>query len=159
MKRKVAGEHRRQIRDHCARWTVPREDIFGLLADTQQHLSPKEIYSRLHASNPDLGLATIYRTLDLLQRASVVAKIHSPDGQVRYEYRRDGPSDHHHHLICTACGLILNYRDFEQEELDLVRRTETILEKKHGFLIRDHNIEFLGLCKKCQAGDALKEEP
>ena len=54
--------------------------------------------------------------------------------------------------ICTVCGKILNYRDFEKEELDLVRKTEEILAHKHGFLIRDHNIEFLGLCADCRPG-------
>jgi hypothetical protein len=43
-------------------------------------------------------------------------------------------------------------RDFEKEELDLVRKTEKIMEKKHGFLVRDHNIEFLGLCEQCRPG-------
>jgi len=152
MKAKEAGRQRNQAKDHCARWTMPREDIFNLLVQTQQHLSAKQIYALLHPSNDDLGLSTIYRTLDLLDKAGLLRKIHAGDGQVRYEYKKGDHSDHHHHLICTGCGKILNYRDFEKEELDLVRKTEEILEKKHRFLIRDHNIEFLGLCEECRPG-------
>ena len=106
----------------------------------------------LRPSNPDIGLTTVYRTLELLGSAGLVRKVNAGDGQVRYEYKKGDHSDHHHHLICTGCGKILNYRDFEKEELDLVRKTEGILTEKHGFLIRDHNIEFFGLCKECRPG-------
>ncbi len=152
MKATGVSRHHSQIKKHCRRWTVPREDIFNLLIETQQHLSIKEIYAILSPSKPDIGLTTVYRTLDLLNRAGLVRKINTGDGQVRFEYKRGDHSDHHHHLICTTCGKILNYRDFEQEELDLVRKTEEILTNKHGFLIRDHNIEFFGLCEDCRPG-------
>jgi Fur family ferric uptake transcriptional regulator len=144
--------HRSRLRTHCARWTAPREEIFGLLIKTQQHLSAKEIYAALHPVHPEIGLTTVYRTLELLDKAGLARKVHTGDGQVRFEYKKGDHSDHHHHLICTHCGKILNYRDFEKEELDLVRKTEDILARKHGFLIRDHNIEFLGLCEDCRPG-------
>jgi Fur family ferric uptake transcriptional regulator len=67
----------------------------------------------------------------------MVRKVSSGDGQGRYELKGHGPEDHHHHLICTRCGKIVNYQDFLQEELELVKKT-------------DHNIEFLGLCEKCR---------
>ncbi|MGA2586083.1 MAG: transcriptional repressor [Candidatus Aminicenantales bacterium] len=152
MKNKSEHRQRDRMKDHCARWTAPREEIFSLLIRSQRHLSVKEIYALLHPENPDIGLTTVYRTLDLLDKANLVRKINTGDGQGRYEYNKGDHSDHHHHLICTECGKILNYRDFEKEELDLVRKTEEILAKKHGFLIRDHNIEFLGLCEECRPG-------
>ncbi len=152
MKNGKKSSHFSQVGGHCRHWTVPREEIFDLLIRSQQHLSAKEIYSTLNPSHPAIGLTTVYRTLDLLDRAGLVRKVHTGDGQVRYEYRRGPESDHHHHLICTGCGKILNYRDFEKEELDLVRKTEDTLAKKYGFLIREHNIEFLGLCPDCRPG-------
>ena len=149
---KKTDKHRKTISEHCERWTIPREEIFGLLMKSQQHLSAKEVYALLQTSKSDIGIATIYRTLDLLDKAGLVRKIQCRDGQLRYEYKRGDQSDHHHHLICTDCGKIVNYRDFEKEELDLVRKTEEIMEKKYGFLVRDHNIEFLGLCEGCRPG-------
>jgi Fur family ferric uptake transcriptional regulator len=140
------------LQRHCARWTGPREDVFNLLVRTQQHLTAKEIFATLRRGNPALGLATVYRTLDLLRTAGLVRRLSWQAGDVRYEYRRADRSDHHHHLICTACGRIVNYRDFETEELQLVRKTEQRLEQQHGYLIRDHNIEFLGLCGACRPG-------
>ena len=146
------SRHQDQLRDHCRRWTVPREEIFNILIQSQQHLSAKEIYALLNPSHPEIGLTTVYRTLELLDKAGLARRVLAGDGQVRFEYKKGDHSDHHHHLICTACGKILNYRDFEKEELDLVRKTEAILAQKHGFLIRDHNIEFLGLCEDCRPG-------
>jgi Fur family transcriptional regulator, ferric uptake regulator len=140
------------LKDHCERWTGSRQEVFDLLVQTEQHLSAQDIHRMCQASNSDIGLTTVYRTLELLDKADLVRKIHAGDGHVRYEYRRSDHADHHHHLICTGCGQIFNYRDFEQEELQLVRRTEELLARKHGFLIRDHNIEFIGLCSECRPG-------
>lgn len=139
------------LESHCARWTGPRDDVFNILVGTQEHLSAMDIFARLRASNPDIGLTTVYRTIDLLDAAGLIRRV-SGCGDVRFEYRRGDREDHHHHLICTACRRIINYRDFESEELSLVRRTEERLARKHGFLIRDHNIEFLGLCAECRPG-------
>lgn len=139
----------------CRRWTMPREEILKLLMHRRrQHLSAKEIYVLLKPAGHDIGIATIYRTLDLLDKAGLLRKIQCQGGQVRYQYRGGDPSDHQYHLICTVCGKILNYRDFETNEPDLICKTEEILEEKSGFLIRDHNIEFLGLCKKCRSDGA-----
>ena len=140
------------VKSHCTRWTGPRDDVFNILVGTQEHLSAMDIFSRLRASNPDIGLTTVYRTIELLDTAGLIRRVSGCGGEVRFEYRRGDHEDHHHHLICTACGRIVNYRDFQSEELGLVRRTEERLARKHGFLIRDHNIEFLGLCAECRPG-------
>jgi Fur family ferric uptake transcriptional regulator len=155
MKGKKPAPRHDRIRVLCRRWTTPREEIFRLLVQRcRQHLSAKEIYVLLQPAGHDIGIATIYRTLDLLDKAGLLRKIQCPGGQVRYQYKRGGQSDHQYHLICTVCGKILGYRDFEKEELDLLGRTEDLLERKSGFLIRDHNIEYFGLCKKCRPDGA-----
>jgi len=139
-----------QFQAHACRWTGPRESILNLLSRASGHLSAKDIYAALYPEYPGLGLTTIYRTLELLHRLGIVQKVTSGDGQGRYELRSDNPKDHHHHLICTRCGAIINYRDFVREELELVKKTEEALTKKYDFAIQDHNIEFLGLCAKCR---------
>jgi Fur family ferric uptake transcriptional regulator len=153
-RRKLAktNAHPGQVKDHCSRWTVPREEIFNILVQSQQHLSVKDIYASLGPTDPEVGLTTVYRTLDLLDRAGLIRKINMADGTALFEYKRGDGSDHHHHLICTGCGKILNYRDFEKEELDLVRKTEDALAQKYRFLIREHSIEYIGLCPDCRPG-------
>jgi len=81
----------------------------------------------------------------------LVTKLILGDGQSRYEFKSNEKEEHHHHLLCTRCGKIINYSEFLDEELELVRKTEQKLEIKYNFKILDHNIEFLGLCEKCGA--------
>jgi Fur family ferric uptake transcriptional regulator len=140
----------RRFRSRCSRWTVPREVILDLLSRTTKHLSAKEIYAAVYSLYPGIGLTTIYRTLELLGRLGLVHKISSGDGQSRYELKRGNSQGHHRHLICTRCGKIIDSRDFLEEELELVKKTGETLARKHNFLIRDHNIEFLGLCENCR---------
>lgn len=155
MKRKKPGAHQEKVRMLCRRWTAAREEILKLLMHgRRQHLSAKEIYILLQPAGNDIGIATVYRTLDLLDKGGLLRKIQCPGRQVRYQYRRGDQSDHQYHLICTVCGKILNCRDFEKEKLDLLGKTEGLLERKSGFLIRDRNIEYFGLCKECRPGGA-----
>lgn len=148
----MPGRHKwhHRFRENVPRWTVPREVILNLLSRTSRHMSAKDIYGSLCSMYPGIGLTTIYRTLELLYRLGLVQKVTAGDGQSRYELKSGEKEDHHHHLICTKCGKIIDYRDFLQEELELVKKTEETLARKHHFLIQDHNIEFLGLCEKCR---------
>jgi len=148
----MPGGHKwhHRFRANVSRWTVPREAILEVLSQSSRHRSAKEIYASLYSMYPGIGLTTVYRTLELLYRLGFVQKVTSGDGQSRYELRGEDKKSHHHHLICTRCGKIIDYRDFVQEELELVKKTIETLAKKHNFLIQDHNIEFLGLCEKCR---------
>ena len=139
-----------RLKDHGSRWTIPREAILELLSRSQKHMSAKELYASLYDSYPGIGLTTVYRTLDLLARMGIVTKLTLGDGQSRYEFKSREKVDHHHHLICTGCGKIIDYSEFLDEELSLVKKTEERLAKKYNFMIQDHNIEFLGLCEKCK---------
>ena len=148
----MPGPHkfRHRFKGQVGRWTMPREAILKLLSGSPKHMSAKEIYASLHRSYPGMGLSTVYRTLDLLARMGVVTKLALGDGQSRYEFKSSDKEEHHHHLICTHCGKIINYSEFLDEELSLVKKTEERLAKKYNFVIQDHNIEFLGLCEKCK---------
>jgi Fur family ferric uptake transcriptional regulator len=141
---------RQKFRGHVSRLTAPRTAILDLLSHTSSHLSAKEIHASLYRSNPSLGLTTVYRTLDLLDQMNLIQKISLGDGQSRYEFKGGDKENHHHHLICSECGQIFNYTEFEDEELALIKKTEEKLKKKYNFKIFDHNIEFYGLCKKCR---------
>lgn len=148
----MPGRHhwRHRFQENVSRWTAPRESILDLLSRTSKHLSAKEIYASLYTRHPGIGLTTVYRTLELLLGLGIVQKVTLGDGQSRFELKSVRPKDHHHHLICTRCGKIVDYRDFVKEELELVRKTEESLAKKYDFVIQDHNIEFLGLCPECR---------
>ena len=141
---------RHRFEGHASRVTAPRQAILEFMSKSSKHLSAKEIYASLHKSYPNMGLSTVYRTLDLLARMGIVAKLSLGDGQSRYEFKSKKKKEHHHHLICTSCGKIINYSEFLDEELRLVKKTEERLAEKYNFVIQDHNIEFLGRCEKCK---------
>ncbi len=145
-----ANKWHHRFRGQVCRWTAPRQAIVDLLIRTNKHLSAKDIYSELIKIYPGLGLTTVYRTLDLLSRTGMIQTISIGDGQNRYEFRSGKKSDHHHHLICSNCGKIIDYREFVEEELEFINKAEKKLEAKFSFKILDHNIEFIGLCKNCQ---------
>jgi len=113
-------------------------------------LSAEDIYGKIHDRHPNVGPTTIYRTLDMLVQAGLVFKFDFGDGKARYELR-EGPkgAHHHHHLVCTSCKRIIDYTDFIDEELELLKRTEVGLSKRYGFRIEDHLIQFYGLCAEC----------
>ncbi len=132
------------------RLTKPREVIIDILRKTSNHLSAEDIYLAVHKVYTGIGLTTIYRTLELLVQMGLVYKFDFGDGRARYELSMDPKGvRHHHHLVCTKCGRIIDYTDFIDEEIELLNKTEKGLSKKFNFKIANHLIQFYGLCDKC----------
>ena len=146
-----------RIQGRIQRWTATREAILDLLSQTSRHLSAKDIYASLYKECPRIGLTTVYRTLDLLHRSGLINKPVLGDGQARYEFKEGRKVAHHHHLVCLSCDKIIDYNEFEKEELEFVQKTETLLSNKYNFLITDHNIEFLGYCQSCRNARKIKD--
>ena len=120
-----------------------------LAAHRDQHMTAEDIYDLVKEDYPDIGLATIYRTLQLMLEMQLVDRINLDDGCVRYEIgdQFDGElNHHHHHLICKTCGKVLPFRD------DLLDELERHIEDKTGFHVEDHELKFYGQCKECLRG-------
>ena len=133
------------------RMTMPRQVILDVLNETADHLSAEDIYHKVHNAYPSVGLTTVYRTLELLVHMGLVYKFDFGDGRARYELA-EGPKSigHHHHLVCTGCRRIIDYTDFIDEEIELLKQTEKGLSKKYKFKVTNHLIQFYGLCAACQ---------
>ena len=133
------------------RFTVPRRAILDVLSATSKHLSAEDVYLAVHKNYPHVGLTTVYRTLELLIHMGLVFKSDFGDGRARYELA-EGPKGikHHHHLVCTGCGRVIDYTDFIDDEVELLQRTEKGLAKKYDFKITNHLIQFYGLCDRCK---------
>ena len=133
------------------RLTIPREAILDVLSRTSRHLSAEDIFLAVHKVYPAIGLTTIYRTLELLVQMRLVFKFDFGDKRARYELAEGTKGiRHHHHLVCTKCGRIIDYTDFIDEEKELLGQTEKGLSKKFNFKITNHIIQFYGLCDKCK---------
>lgn len=128
--------------------TPSREAIVEVLQEKGKHLSAEEIYISLQEKQKKVGIATVYRNLELLTRMGIAHRVNFGDGKEYYEIARV-PTLHHHHLVCTSCGKVIDYRDFRQTENAFVERLGRALEKKYGFVIQSHQLYFYGLCKEC----------
>jgi Fur family ferric uptake transcriptional regulator len=87
----------------------------------------------------------------------IIDRIVLSDGQARYQFKSEKQNDHHH-LICTECGKIIDYNEFEKEELGFIKKAERRLSEEHQFIIIEHKIEFLGICTECQLKKNMENE-
>ena len=109
-----------------------------------EHLTAEEIYELAKEQYPEIGLATIYRTVQVLVELNVIDKVSFDDGFVRYELgSAKADSHHHHHAICQECGRVLAF------EGDLLEPLEQALYDTMGFVVTDHEVKLTGYCKDC----------
>lgn len=112
-----------------------------------KHLTAEEIYEFVQKKNPDIGLATVYRTIQLLSELNLIDKLDIGDGHVRYEIGKQGQDDklhRHHHLICLSCNKIISF------EGDLLEQLENTIENTMDFEVLDHEVKLYGHCKECR---------
>lgn len=108
-----------------------------------EHLTAEEIYDCVKEQYPDIGLATVYRTIQLLSELHLIDKLNLDDGYVRYEIGKSTETHHHHHLICLDCGSVSSFED------DLLDRLEKKIQESVEFEVMDHEVKLFGYCKEC----------
>lgn len=136
------------------RMTLSRQAIIEVLSQSKGHLTAEEVYFLVHKKYPSVGLTSVYRTLELLRKLGMVNKIKCPDdNQAKYELvqKKEGVEvKHHHHIICTNCGKVVDYEDFTQKEIKFLKELEEDISKKYNFKIKNHQLYFYGLCRECK---------
>ncbi|MDR3562744.1 MAG: Fur family transcriptional regulator [Negativicutes bacterium] len=137
---------RRMLRERQYKLTSQRQTILQAFIDHRdEHLSAEDIYHIVREQTPEIGLATVYRTLELLGELDILKKLDFGDGRHRYEINETSTPHHHHHLICLSCGMVKEFGD------DLLETLETAVARKSNFKIVDHQLKFYGYCQGCQA--------
>ncbi|HDQ25526.1 MAG TPA: transcriptional repressor [bacterium] len=131
------------------RMTAGREAVITVLQGTKDHLSADEIFIKARRINPDVGLTTVYRTLERLSEMGEVHSLDSGDKRARFELANN-EKGHHHHLVCTKCNRMIDYDDFIDDEVKLLQESEKKLSKKYDFTINSHLIQFYGICDNCK---------
>ena len=136
---------KKKVHEASYKLTPQRETtVLVLLENEKDHLSAEEIYMLAKLKSPDIGLATVYRTLEMLTELKILDKISFNDGLARYDMRKEGAKHFHHHLLCLECG------DIEEIEDDLLGEVEHVVESRFQFKVSDHRLTFHGVCKDCQ---------
>ncbi len=123
--------------------THQRTAIYRLLAGTESHPTPEEVFAALRPELPSLSLATVYKVLDLFHRRGFLRKV-ATEGQVA---RYDANIQPHHHLVCQGCGTI--------QDVPVAPDDERVLSRMgNGFAASHYDVIFYGRCGNCRAAPA-----
>ncbi len=128
--------------------TPQRRSILSAIARSREHLTPAAIHRRVRTEHPGIGLVTIYRTLELLAGLGLVCEMHAGGNCRSYLMRR--PAEHHHHLICSDCGTVVDFTACDLGKL------EERLARETSFRIDGHLLEFVGQCRRCRQKAGVK---
>ena len=116
------------------RMTSQRQVIVGVIGDSEDHPDVDELYRRAVDEDSTISIATVYRTVKLLEEAGVIERLEFGDGRARYEEA----GEHHEHLIDVESGEII---EFQNEELEEMKRQVAL---NMGYELVDHRLELFG---------------
>ncbi len=130
------------LRESGAKITTPRRAVLEEFARTEgEHLSAEELTDRVQVRYPDVHLSTVYRTLEFLERAGLVTRVHVGSGPSAYHFAGNA----HHHAVCDQCGT----------EIELpsayFRPVSAKLLAEHGFVASPRHLTVTGTCAACSA--------
>ncbi|MBP1920039.1 Fur family transcriptional regulator [Youngiibacter multivorans] len=157
MQGKLSGEDIKRVtellRKSGYKLTPQRQAIVDtIISSVGNHLTVEELYALVRLKKPEIGLATVYRTVILMNELGLVSRLDLKDGSARYEMTRIEENHTHHHLICTRCSRVSEFMG------DLLEPIEHVIEEKYNFIIKDHSLKFYGICEECAKEEKLKEE-
>ncbi len=125
------------------RYTTNRRQLIGILQEATKPITINQILE----SNSDLAQSSVYRNLAVLEQAGLVVRIITNDDHAHYELA-EHILDHHHHIICSPCGEILDFHLSEKIEKALEKSLKEIADE-FGFSIDKHRLDLLGTCEDC----------
>jgi len=138
---------RRYLSDRNLPATQQRLAVAAVVLDAADHLSAEDVARRVEKRDLAVGLATVYRTLDLLVASGLVQQRDFGEGFRRYE--PVAPGQVHEHCICSACGKVMEFSN------DRLERMIALLAEEVEFRPHHHHLEVFGLCRECQQSNPL----
>lgn len=140
---KLLKDFKQLLKKNGLKFTIQREVILEALYHSDEHLTPEALHKVIQEKYPDLktGIATIYRTLGLLENEEIVTSLSFGSQGKKYEL---GAKEHHDHMICTECGAITEFVDKE------IEKRQHLIADELGFKMTDHSMQIYGICAKCQ---------
>ncbi len=122
--------------------TKPRKALLEILESSPLPITAAEVHARLRKKRHAADLVTVYRNLTMLQELGLVNPVGLHEGQMRYEVRHG--REHHHHIQCRGCGLIVDLL------LCPIKRLTDLVERQTQFAVEGHALEFFGWCPQCR---------
>ncbi|QOY53864.1 transcriptional repressor [Candidatus Sulfurimonas marisnigri] len=141
--KQLLNDFKALLKKNALKFTIQREVILETLYNSDEHLTPESLHHLMQENFPDLktGIATVYRTLSLLEDSNMVTSLSFGAQGKKYEL---GAKHHHDHLICTECGIITEFVD------NLIEERQHKIAEELGFNMQDHSMQIYGICKNCQ---------
>jgi Fur family ferric uptake transcriptional regulator len=136
---KIFGDY---IRSEGLHETVQRMKILDAFLNADDHVSAEDIYRLVNRRQRKVGFTTVYRTMKLIADCGLAREVLFNDGIARFEHTYG--KKHHHHLICTKCGKVIEFSSKIMDE------AEKELLNRHGFELQYHQYEIFGLCRECR---------
>ncbi len=133
---------REYLRRNGKLYSKQREQILDIFLKTEKHPTINDLYDLVRKKHPQIGLATVYRTMRVICDAGLARETDFGGGIRRFEHKHE--HQHHHHLVCLKCGKIIEITSGKIEEI------QKQLAKKHGFTITRNTMEIFGICKTCK---------
>lgn len=139
----LLAEFKNILKSNALKYTSQREAILSTLYKNPQHFTSENLYMLVKQNHPELsiGIATVYRTLALLEENGLVSSISLGIQGKKFEIAN---KPHHDHLICESCGKIV---EFENEKIEDLQQQ---IAKENGFVLTDHLMQLYGVCTECQ---------
>lgn len=129
--------------------TLPRIKILELLERAENHhMSAEEVYKTLIDQGEDVGLATVYRVLTQFEQVGIVQRHNFENNLSVFELNT---GEHHDHLVCDACGKIVEFHN------DIIEKEQEKVAKEHGFKLTGHSLVLYGLCSDEDCQDSAKK--
>ena len=134
-----------ELRASGYRSSGPRSAVLELIGRQECVLSAREIADELRAGGREVGVATVYRTLEVLESMRLVQRLDVGGSSARYEPAMPGGEHHHHHLVCDRCGRVTPFED------PALERVIDELGDRLDYLVADHDVVLRGSCPRCAA--------
>jgi len=131
------------IKKKGMKYTEQRAVILKILVNLDEHLNAEDIHAIIQKehSEHNIGIATIYRTLNFLEEVGLISSISFGTEGKKYE---GNTKEHHDHLICTSCNTIIEFLD------EQIESKQDEIAMNNNFKIQSHSMQIYGLCEKCQ---------
>ena len=142
----------RHLQKQGLKRTAQRDLILSVFLGTEEHLSSEDLYQLVRKEDANVGQTTVYRTLKLLTEAGLAREVRFGDGRTHYEHNYK--LQHHDHMICSACGKIIEFYSAELEAI------QDAMAARHRFEVTQHLLRIIGICADCRRArrERIKQE-
>ena len=135
-------EFKKALADSGLKYTKQREVLLRTLYNSNSHFTPEALHNKIRSAHPELnvGIATVYRTLNLLEESGMATSITFGAQGKKFELAN---KPHHDHLICKSCNKIIEFTD------STIEKKQLQIAKENGFILTGHIMQLYGICNEC----------